>query len=72
MAERIRNTVKHKLDRTWKQCQKEQITVSIGLSTFPADGTEVKQLISNADKAMYRAKMHGKDKTFAWDGHTSF
>ncbi len=72
VAERIRNTVKHKLDRTWTQYQKEQMTVSIGISTFPADGTEVKQLISNADKAMYRAKMHGKDKTFAWDGHTSF
>lgn len=72
VAERIRNTVKHKLDRTWKQCPKEQMTVSIGISTFPVDGTEVKHLISNADKALYRAKMHGKDKTFAWDGHTSF
>lgn len=72
VAERIRNTVKHKLERTWNQCQKEQMTVSIGISTFPANGTEVKRLISNADKAMYRAKMHGKDKTFAWDGTASF
>ena len=72
VAERIRNMVKHKLDRTWKQFQKEQMTVSIGVSTFPVDGTEVKRLISNADKALYRAKMHGKDKTFAWEEHTSF
>lgn len=72
VAERIRITVGQKLDRTWKQYPKDQMTVSIGISTFPVDGTEVKRLISNADKALYRAKMHGKDKTFAWDGHTSF
>jgi len=70
VAERVRNTVKHKLDRTWKQFQKEQMTVSIGVSTFPLDGTEVKRLISNADKALYRAKMHGKDMTCAWGGHS--
>ncbi len=72
VAERLRNTVKHKLDRTWKKCLKDQMTISIGISTFPADGTDIKQIISNADKALYRAKMHGKDKTFAWNGHTSF
>lgn len=68
VAERIRNTVRLKLGRTWKQCPKDQITVSIGISTFPVDGTEVKRLISNADKALYRAKIHGKDRTFAWEG----
>jgi diguanylate cyclase (GGDEF)-like protein len=72
VAERTRNTVKQKMDRTWKQCPKEHMTVSIGISTFPVDGTEVKRLISNADKALYRAKMHGKDKTCAWKEHTSF
>ena len=71
-AERIRNMVRQKLDRTWKQYPKERVTVSIGVSTFPVDGTEVKRLISNADKALYGAKMHGKDKTFAWEEHSSF
>jgi diguanylate cyclase (GGDEF)-like protein len=72
VAERIRNTVREKLDRTWKQYPKDRITVSIGVATFPVDGTEVNRLISNADKAMYRAKLYGKDKTFTWEEHTSF
>ena len=71
VAERTRNTVRQKMDRTWKQCPTEKMTVSIGISTFPSDGTEVKRLISCADKALYRAKMHGKDRTFAWEEHTS-
>ena len=37
------------------------VTSSIGLSTFPEDGTEVALLLANADIAMYRAKQLGRD-----------
>ncbi|MBV1702962.1 MAG: EAL domain-containing protein [Hyphomicrobiales bacterium] len=37
------------------------VTSSIGLSTFPEDGTEVSALLANADIAMYRAKQLGRD-----------
>jgi len=67
VAERIRNTVRQQLYRTWKTYPKENITVSLGISTYPTDETKSKKLIWKADKALYRAKMHGKDRTFVWE-----
>lgn len=37
------------------------VTLSIGVSSFPADGEEVGELLRNADHAMYRAKAQGRD-----------
>jgi diguanylate cyclase (GGDEF)-like protein len=39
-----------------------QITVSIGIATFPEDGRTLDGLVDNADKGMYKAKMAGRDK----------
>lgn len=36
------------------------ISCSIGVALFPADGTEQRELILNADQAMYRAKKAGR------------
>lgn len=38
-----------------------QITASIGISTFPGDGDDLRALLKNADTAMYRAKQQGKN-----------
>jgi diguanylate cyclase (GGDEF)-like protein len=37
------------------------VTVSIGISTFPADGSDSQSLIKAADVAMYRAKETGRN-----------
>ncbi len=38
------------------------ITTSIGISTFPQDGQDMRSLIKNADAAMYHAKEHGRNQ----------
>ena len=43
-----------------------RLSVSIGLSSFPADGTEVSSLLKNADLAMYEAKRNGRNCTRAF------
>jgi len=44
-----------------KSGQKLKITVSIGFSTFPHDGTHAEKLIKAADAAMYQAKEAGRN-----------
>ena len=63
VAERIRKSVKEQLPHTWKVFPRENITITAGVATFPSDGKDRKELIRNADKALYKGKMEGKDKT---------
>jgi len=46
------------------------LSVSIGLATYPDDTLTKKELIANADKAMYIAKFSGKNKTCVADANT--
>ncbi len=41
--------------------QELHITVSIGISLFPADATDAQQLLKNAESAMYTAKESGRN-----------
>jgi diguanylate cyclase (GGDEF)-like protein len=40
------------------------ITASMGIASFPGDGGSVEDLISSADKALYRAKRHGRNQVW--------
>lgn len=57
VAERIRNSVKIFLPAT----------VSIGVSSFPEDGQKLEDLISTADKALYKSKQAGRNKVSLWE-----
>jgi diguanylate cyclase (GGDEF)-like protein/PAS domain S-box-containing protein len=41
--------------------QECRVTSSVGISTFPQDAADERLLMKNADTAMYRAKMQGKN-----------
>ncbi len=64
MAERIRNKIEaltmHQDNNT------VNITISLGLAAFPADGDKKSLLIDHADQALYKAKTSGKNCIKAW------
>ncbi|NMA33544.1 MAG: EAL domain-containing protein [Clostridiaceae bacterium] len=58
LAARMLNVFK----RPWKLDEREfYVTASIGISIYPNDGTDLKELMKNADAAMYRAKEKGRN-----------
>jgi diguanylate cyclase (GGDEF)-like protein len=67
VAERVRNSIKDGMEQTWNTYPKKNITVSSGISSSPHDGITPQKLILNADRALYRAKMMGKNRTVAWE-----
>lgn len=67
MVERVRKNIKELMPISWKNFPHEKITVSIGIATFAADLKDAKSLIKNADRALYMAKVSGKDRTMAWE-----
>jgi diguanylate cyclase (GGDEF)-like protein len=67
VAERTRNNIKELKHARWENFPRQEITVSIGIATFPSDGKDARTLLISADKALYRAKVSGKDRTVVWD-----
>ncbi|GEM_PF-3377149 len=61
IAERIRKTIEEKSIPAYDE--QVFISVSIGVSFFPADAASAEDLIEKADQAMYRAKSLGRNRT---------
>ena len=62
IAERIRERVAL---HTFKKLPEDiQVTLSIGLATYPHDANSKETLIPEADRAMYKAKFSGKNQVF--------
>jgi diguanylate cyclase (GGDEF)-like protein len=66
VAERIRKSIKEQIPQIWKKFPRKNITITIGVSTFPEDGDNRRDLIRNADRALYRGKIEGKDRTIVF------
>jgi diguanylate cyclase (GGDEF)-like protein len=43
------------------------VTVSIGVATYPGDGSSIAGVIDCADKALYQAKSAGRNRVFKYD-----
>ncbi|MEI7999011.1 MAG: GGDEF domain-containing protein [Candidatus Omnitrophota bacterium] len=64
VAERIRIAAQERLIKAYDTTIK--ITLSIGVSSYPADGQQVEELIDKADWALYRAKTQGRNCVVAF------
>ncbi|MGD2279390.1 MAG: GGDEF domain-containing protein, partial [Candidatus Omnitrophota bacterium] len=63
VSERIRRSVESKEVAAFDETL--NMTVSVGISTFPEDGEDVATLIDKADTALYKAKRGGRNMVFA-------
>lgn len=68
VAERTRKNIQELLSGRWEKFPLKDLTVSIGISSFPSDGKVASTLIRHADKALYQAKVSGKNRTVLWGG----
>jgi diguanylate cyclase (GGDEF)-like protein/putative nucleotidyltransferase with HDIG domain len=62
IAERIRRTVAGRLFDVETSSEPIRATISIGVAGFPRDGADANELIHQADLAVYRAKLQGRNR----------
>src|SRR5207244_2827518 len=62
IAERIRHAVAAKLFEVETAAEPIRATVSLGVAGFPKDGLDANELIHQADLAVYRAKVQGRNR----------
>src|SRR5207248_2421848 len=62
IAERIRRTVAATTFDVETSSEPIRATISIGVAAFPKDGVDANELIHQADLAVYRAKLQGRNR----------
>jgi diguanylate cyclase (GGDEF)-like protein/putative nucleotidyltransferase with HDIG domain len=62
IAERIRRAIADQTFDVETSSEPIRATVSIGVADFPKDGTDANELIHQADLAVYRAKLQGRNR----------
>ena len=63
-------TVSERLRQGFAELQLEalpQLTMSLGIASYPQDGKNLEQLIKRADTALYAAKQMGRNKVVAYE-----
>jgi diguanylate cyclase len=65
-AERLRRAV---ATRPRESADVPEVTISVGIASLePPGASSVEELVSGADKALYRAKATGRNRVVLWDG----
>jgi diguanylate cyclase (GGDEF)-like protein len=67
-AERLRRHVEEHFFEGEESQPLGDVTISIGIATFPEDGTDGDTLIEHADQALYEAKESGRNRVIAYAG----
>jgi diguanylate cyclase (GGDEF)-like protein/putative nucleotidyltransferase with HDIG domain len=62
IAERIRRAVAKRVFDFEDASEPVRVTISLGVSSFPTDGTTPSELVHRADLAVYRAKLQGRNR----------
>jgi diguanylate cyclase (GGDEF)-like protein/putative nucleotidyltransferase with HDIG domain len=62
IAERIRRAVAEREYEVETATEPIRATISIGVAAFPKDGVDANELIHQADLAVYRAKLQGRNR----------
>ena len=66
VAERIRKGVEETGITVDTSAEPIQVTVSIGVATFPQHASDARQFLHRADVAAYRAKAHGRNRVVVY------
>ncbi len=67
IAERVRKNVYDMSANFSDSLNKTHITISAGISCYPVQGNDARELIRNADKALYCAKERGRNNVQIYD-----
>jgi len=62
-AVRIAERIRREFEKQSENKLLRKVTVSFGVATFPEDGTSAQALLKSADKALYKAKSQGRNRT---------
>lgn len=65
VANQLRRRVAERPFGVDDQASPTHLTISIGVATYPEDATDAENLISTADRRLYRAKEDGRDRVIA-------
>jgi diguanylate cyclase (GGDEF)-like protein len=68
IAERLRQKIDEHVFADENIQPNKNLTISVGLATFPKDAKAKSDLINSADKALYKAKECGRNKTCKFSG----
>ncbi len=71
IAERVRKDIEITYFQNEEALPDGKMTISLGLATFPDDAGSVRELINNADQALYKAKNAGKNRVILFDQEAS-